>query len=48
MDEFNELVHGVLNSSKALDVGADIQGLNLGIILSGSSSSIQKRQRVKA
>jgi superfamily II DNA or RNA helicase len=46
MDEFNKLDKGVLNTSKALDVGADIAGLNLAVILSGSSSEIQKKQRL--
>lgn len=45
-DEFEKLETGVLNSSKALDVGADIPGLNLAIILSNTSSSIQKTQRL--
>jgi superfamily II DNA or RNA helicase len=35
----------VINTAKALDAGADFPDLNLGIILSGSSSSIQKKQR---
>lgn len=45
-DEFDKLENGVLNTSKALDCGADIPGLNLGIILCNSSSSIQKKQRL--
>lgn len=45
-DEFDQLKTGVLNTSKALDCGADIPGLNVGVILSNSSSSIQKRQRL--
>ena len=45
-DEFDALDKGVLNTSKALDCGADIPGLNLGIILCNTSSSIQKRQRL--
>lgn len=45
-DEFDKLDTGVLNTSKALDVGADVPGLNLGIILCNTSSSIQKRQRL--
>ena len=47
-DEFDALETGVLNTSKALDCGADIPGLNLGVILCNTSSSIQKRQRFKA
>lgn len=46
--EFNLLEKGVLNTSKSLDVGADIPGLNLGVILCNVSSSIQKKQRLKA
>lgn len=46
MEEFNQLPSGVLNTSKKLDEGADIQGLNLAIILSNSSSKTQKTQRI--
>ena len=46
LEEFNAMPSGVLNSSKALDEGADIKGLNLAIILSNSSSSTQKIQRL--
>lgn len=45
-DEFDALETGVLNTSKALDCGADIPGLNVGVILCNTSSSIQKRQRL--
>ncbi len=44
--EFNELTYGVLNTCKALDVGADIQGVDLGIIMSGDSSNISKKQKI--
>lgn len=44
-EEFNQLKVGVLNTSKAMDVGADIDGLDLAIILSNTSSSTQKTQR---
>lgn len=47
-EEFDALDKGVLNTSKALDCGADIPGLNLGIILCNTSSSIQKKQRLNA
>jgi len=46
MEAFNEAHTGVLNSCKALTVGADIRGVNVAIILSGDSSSITKRQAV--
>lgn len=45
-DEFDKIDVGVLNTSKSIDCGADIPGLNLGIILCNTSSSIQKRQRL--
>ena len=46
IEEFNLLDRGVLNTAKSLDEGADIKGLNLAVILSNSSSSTQKTQRV--
>ena len=46
IEEFNAMPYGVLCTSKMLDMGADIAGLNLAIILSNESSSIQKRQRI--
>lgn len=46
MEEFNQLPSGVLSTSKKLDEGADIQGLNLAVILSNSSSKTQKTQRI--
>ena len=46
IEEFNKLKVGVLSSSKSLDEGTDIPGLNLGIILCNTSSSRQKTQRV--
>ena len=46
MADFNNAETGVLNSCKALVVGADIKGINVAIILSGDSSSITKRQSV--
>ena len=42
---FNEQETGVLNSSKAVDVGVDVKGLSVGIILSTDSSKIRKTQR---
>lgn len=46
MANFNLIEKGVLNSCKALDVGADIKGVDTVIIISGDSSSIVKKQRV--
>jgi superfamily II DNA or RNA helicase len=46
MADFNLATSGVLNSCKALDVGADIHGVHTAIILSGDSSSITKSQKV--
>lgn len=46
MEEFNQVSTGVLHTSKKADEGVDIQGLNLAIILSNSSSRTQKIQRV--
>jgi superfamily II DNA or RNA helicase len=46
MDDFSKLENGVINTAKSLDEGADIKGLNLAIVLSNSSSSTQKTQRV--
>lgn len=46
VEEFNDLTIGVLNTSKAMDVGADIDGLNLAVILTNTSSSTQKTQRI--
>lgn len=48
MEEFKACKKGVLNSSKAIDVGLDVPDVNLAIILSGNSSNIQKTQRVNA
>lgn len=46
MADFNDAESGVMNSCKALDVGADVKGVNTIIIISGDSSSITKRQRI--
>jgi superfamily II DNA or RNA helicase len=46
LKEFNDADSGVLNSCKALDVGADVTGVDTAIIISGDSSSITKRQRI--
>jgi len=45
LEEFNNQLFGVINTSKKLDEGADIKGLSVGIILAGDSSSIKKVQR---
>lgn len=47
IEEFNQISTGVISTSKMLDEGSDIQGLNLAVILSNSSSRTQKTQRVK-
>ena len=46
LKNFNNQTSGVLNAVKSMDAGVDISGLNLAIILSNSSSSTQKTQRV--
>lgn len=46
VDKFNALEVGVLNTCKALDVGADIEGIDLAIVLSGDSSFASKRQKL--
>jgi len=46
MAEFAKVRTGVINTAKSLDEGADIAGMNLAIILSNSSSSTQKTQRI--
>lgn len=44
--EFSRLSKGVINAAKSLDEGADIEGLNLAIILCNFSSQTQKTQRL--
>lgn len=46
LEEFIPLETGVLNTSKALDEGADIPGLSVAVILSNTSSPTQKTQRL--
>ncbi len=46
MKQFNDADFGVINTCKALDVGADVKGVNTAIIISGDSSSITKRQKI--
>ena len=46
IEEFSKLKTGTIHTAKSLDEGADIQGLNLAIILSNTSSQTQKTQRV--
>lgn len=43
--EFKAAETGVLNSIKTIELGADIQGVNLGVILCGTSSAISSYQR---
>jgi len=45
LEKFNNQETGVLHTAKALDVGSDVQGLEVAIILTGDSSSITKRQK---
>lgn len=46
LEDFNTADSGVVNSCQALNVGADVTGVDTIIILSGDSSSITKRQRI--
>lgn len=46
LQEFNDAKSGTLNSCQALNVGADVTGVDTIIIISGDSSSITKRQRI--
>lgn len=46
MEEFANIDTGVCNTAKSLDEGADVPGLNLGIILCNTSSDRQKTQRL--
>lgn len=46
IQEFSMLNKGVIHTAKSLDEGADIQGLNLAVILCNTSSKTQKTQRV--
>jgi superfamily II DNA or RNA helicase len=48
IEEFQHFTSGVINTAKSLDEGADVEGLNLAIILSNTSSQTQKTQRVKS
>lgn len=46
LEEFSDKENGVINSCQALNVGADVPGVDCVIIISGDSSSITKRQRI--
>lgn len=46
LDNFNNAISGVLNTSKSADQGLDLHGINLEIILHTDSSKIRKVQRV--
>lgn len=48
MQEFCDQEKGFLHTAKAVDLGADIPGVNLGILVCNFSSEIQKKQRLKA
>lgn len=43
---FNEADAGVLNTCKAVDMGTDLDGVNVAVIISGDSSQITKAQRI--
>lgn len=45
LEAFNKEETGCLHSSKAVDVGVDVKGLSVGIVLSTDSSKIRKIQR---
>lgn len=45
LKEFNNSKSGVLNTAKALDLGSDIKGVNVAIVLSNDSSKTAKSQR---
>lgn len=46
LNDFNKANEGVLNTCKAVDVGTDLAGVNVAIIISGDSSQITKAQRI--
>jgi superfamily II DNA or RNA helicase len=46
LSEFSRYDTGVIHTAKSLDEGADIEGLNLAIILCNTSSQTQKTQRI--
>lgn len=46
LEEFSNIPVGVLNTNKAADLGLDVPNLSVAIILSGTSASIQKNQRL--
>lgn len=45
LEEFNKLKVGVIHSSKSLNEGVDVKGLNLAIILHNTSSSTERIQK---
>ena len=46
LEKFNELELGVINTAKALDEGADLKGLSVGVVLGLTSSKTQATQRL--
>lgn len=46
LDQFNNCKSGSIASSKALDVGVDVKGLSVGIIMNINSSKIKSIQRL--
>lgn len=48
IEKFNSECSGLLSTSKCADAGVDIQGLNVGIIVSGDSSKTRTTQRISS
>ena len=46
IEKFSKLSCGIINTSKVLNEGIDIPGLNLAVILTNSSSPTEKTQRI--
>lgn len=46
LEEFNDLDSGVIHSSKMLNEGVDLKGVNLAIILYNTSSNTERIQRI--
>ena len=45
LKNFNNVASGVLNTAKALDLGTDVKGVNVAVVLSSDSSKTTKSQR---
>jgi len=46
VQSFNKMETGVMHTCKSLDMGADIEGVDTAIIMSGDSSNISKKQKI--